>query len=90
MPFLKAAFPLSRSLAMLADRLGFTGIGGGGIGVSRVRIERWRAFKVASSSLRGRDEEVVDMALELGSIWRARRVNVSVSSMMMLFRRNVL
>lgn len=55
-------------------------MGGGGAGVSRVRRERWRAFRVASSSVRARVAVVDDMALEVGSRWRGRRVKVSVSS----------
>jgi len=67
---------------MFADRLGLTGTGGGGTGDSRERISRWRAFRVASSSFRAREEDEEDMALDLGSRLRGRRVKVSVSSIL--------
>lgn len=39
-PLRNSLLPDSRSLVILADRLGFTGIGGGGMGDSRVRRDR--------------------------------------------------
>ncbi len=66
---------------MFADRLGLTGTGGGGTGDSRERRSRWRVFKVASSSFKAREDEEDDIALDFGSRLRGRRVNVSVSSM---------
>jgi hypothetical protein len=66
---------------MFAERLGLTGIGGGGAGESRVSRDRCRLFKVVSSSLRARDLEVEVMAFEVGSRWMGRSVKVSVSSM---------
>lgn len=73
--------PLSRSLVICADRLGATGIGGGGAGDSRLRRERWRALRVVNSAWRAREEVVgEEIALDVGSRWRGRRVKVSVSS----------
>ena len=64
-----------------ADRLGFTGTGGGGMGDSRVRRDLWSSFSVFSSSLRTRELEEADIAFEVGSRWRGRRVKLSRSSM---------
>lgn len=77
--------PDSRSLVIFADRLGFTGTGGGGMGASRVKRERWSALRMVSSSLSARDFEVDVMALEVGSRWIGTRVNVSGSSMMRIW-----
>jgi len=67
---------------MLAERFGFTGMGGGGTGESRVRRERCRTLRVVSSSVRAREVVVDVMALEAELMRRGRRVNVSESSMM--------
>ena len=64
-----------------ADRLGLTGTGGGGTGDSRVRRDLWSSFSVFNSSLSARELEEADMAFEVGSMWRGRRVKVSGSSM---------
>lgn len=64
-----------------AERFWFTGTGGGGIGDSRARSVLWSSLRDLSSSLRAREEDVVLMALEAGSIEMGRRVKVSVSSM---------
>lgn len=78
-------FPDSRSFVIWPESFGLTGIGGGGMGESSLRRERWRLFKVVSSSLRARDLEVEVTAFEVGSRWMGRRVKVSVSSMAFLF-----
>lgn len=76
--------PDSRSLPICAERLGFTGTGGGGmpVGVSTLRRPLWRVFKasssVASALLRLFGAE---MAFVVGFISMGRRVNVSGDSM---------
>lgn len=60
-------FPDSRSLLIWPERFGFTGIGGGGMAESSESMDRWRLFRIASSSLRARYLEVVVMAFEVGS-----------------------
>jgi len=67
------------------ERLGLTGIGGGGTGESIDLRDLWSSFKVAISSLRARDLEDVRTALEVGSSWIGRRVKVSVSSIVNWF-----
>lgn len=52
---------------MLPERFGLTGMGGGGMGESSWSRDRWRLFRVASSSLRARDLEEEVMAFEVGS-----------------------
>lgn len=64
-----------------AERLGFTGIGGGGAGESRPSSVLWSSLRVLSSWLRMRELELVLTALDVGSSWIGRRVKVSVSSM---------
>lgn len=81
LPLRNSAFPDSRSLVMLADRLGFTGTGGGGTGDSRARNERWRLFNVASSSWREREVEVEVKAFEVGSMRMGKSVKLLMSSM---------
>ena len=72
--------PDSRSLVIWAERFGFTGTGGGGIGDSRARRDLWISLSDLSSSVRARDVEEEVMALEVGSMISGRRVNVSKSS----------
>ena len=67
-----------------AERLGLTGTGGGGTGDSRVRSALWSWLRVASSSFRAREEEVVEMALEVGSMRIGSWVKVSRSSIMVI------
>lgn len=69
---------------MFAERLGFTGTGGGGTGESRDKRARCRLLSVVSSSVRAFNCEV--MAFEAGSRRRGRRVNVSGSSMVVILR----
>lgn len=85
-PFLKLALPVSRSLLICADRLGFTGDGGGGTdavdSISLIK-DRWRRFSMSSSVERLElDAKEVDTALVEGSIWRGRRVKVSGDSIL--------
>lgn len=79
--FRKSALPDSRSFVICAERLGFTGTGGGGEGVSRVRSWRWRVLRRVSSSWRARELDDVDSAFDWGSRWRGSWVKVSGSSM---------
>ena len=51
------------------------------MGDSRVRRDLWSSFSVFSSSLRTRELEEADIAFEVGSRWRGRRVKLSRSSM---------
>jgi hypothetical protein len=46
-----------------------------------VRRDLWSSFSVFSSSLRTRELDEADMAFEVGSRWRGRRVKLSRSSM---------
>lgn len=84
---LKEVLPVSRSLVICADRLGLTGTGGGGTvvwGGSSVKRARCRVLRASSSAVRARvawEGWVVVMALDLGSMWRGRRVKVSSSAM---------
>jgi len=61
-----------------------TGTGGGGTGDSRVRRALWSWLRVASSSVRARDEEVEETALEVGSMRIGSWVKVSSSSMVVV------
>lgn len=71
--------PDSRSLVIWALRFWFTGIGGGGTGDSRLLKAVCRSLREVSSSRRAREGWVEEIALEVGSMWRGRRVNVSAS-----------
>lgn len=64
--------------------MGLTGTGGGGTGDSRLTRALWRLLRVASSSFRVREVEVVDTALEVGSIRMGSWVKVSSSSMVVV------
>ena len=71
-----AALPLSRSLAICWERVGFTGRGGGGteLGVSSQIMPRWRVLRRVSSEVKaGEVVEVVLMALVEGSSWMGRK-----------------
>lgn len=81
-------FPDSRNLVMFAERFGFTGTGGGGIGVSRVRSARWRRLSVSSSSLSAREFDEAVMDFEEGSMCNGRNVKVSFSSILTFCSRN--
>ncbi len=71
----REALPWSRIFWIWAERLGFMGVGGGGVWWSRGRRARWRVWRVARWGERvGRG---VVIALEVGSRLRGRRVNVS-------------
>lgn len=86
LPLRNSALPDSRSLVIWAERLGFTGMGGGGAGVSRDLNCWWRALRDFSSSVRARDAVVFeDMSLLVGSMWRGSIVNVSLSILIVLF-----
>lgn len=80
----KAVLPDSRSLLTCAVRLGFTGIGGGGmvLGVSRVRRERCNVLRAFSSAVSddGAFGCELEMAFVPGSRCSGRRVNVSGDS----------
>ena len=73
--------PDSRSLATWAERLGSTGMGGGGWEEGVVRKDRWRRLRASSSGLRVELGTVLEMALLVGSIRNGRRVNVSESAL---------
>lgn len=62
-----SALPDSRNLVICAERLGLTGMGGGGMGDSMVRRHLCRSFKLLSSSWRARELEAEVIALEVGS-----------------------
>jgi len=82
LPLRNSALPDSRSLVMLAERFWLTGIGGGGTSVSMFLKALWRSFRALSSSCRAREALLAEMTLEAGSMWRGRRVKVSVSSIL--------
>jgi len=68
LPLRNSAFPDSRSLVICAERFWLTGTGGGGTGDSRLRRALCRLFRVASSSFRAREDDVVETALDVGSM----------------------
>lgn len=66
-----------------AVRLGLTGTGGSGAGVSRERKAVWSSLRDSSSSRRRLEFEDVEMALLFGSKWTGRSVKDSVSSIVL-------
>jgi len=64
-----------------AERFGLTGTGGGGTGDSRPTSALWKLLRVASSSFRAREFELVETALEAGFIRIGSCVKDSSSSM---------
>lgn len=60
------------------------------MGDSRPTSALWRLLRVASSSFRARELEVVDTALEVGSIRIGSCVKVSSSSMVVVVLGSVL
>lgn len=71
----REALPWSRIFWIWAERFGLMGVGAGGTWWSRGRSWRWREWRVVRWRVRVGVGEI--MALEVGSIWRGRRVNVS-------------